>query len=365
MRILTVSAVMGAGGAEVVADVLVRDLDRRGHDVLLASGGGFRADRLERDGHRHLRVPLGTGRPLDLLRSVATLRRAVRRERPDVVHAHNVKACVVARLAVGPRVPVVATLHGVPAHQERRAARLLRLCAGHVVAVSSHVAATLRAEGVPADRITVVENAVRPVQPVEREDARRRLGIGDDRPVALVLARLADQKRHDLLLEAWTDVPDTAELLVAGDGPRRAVLEQMVAAMPADVRNRIHLLGTRTDVDVLLGASDLLVLPTDWEGLPISLLEALGAGVPAVVSDVGGVSALAAGVELVRPGSAAALAEAVGTLLQDPDRRLDLARRGRDLVQHRFDPDTMPASYAALLGRVAGVAPAPLRGGSR
>lgn len=365
MRVLTVSAVMGAGGAEVVADVVVRDLSRRGHDVVLASGGGFRADRLERDGHRHVEVPLGSGRPLDLLRSVAVLRRLARRERPDVVHAHNVKAALVARLAVGPRTPVVATMHGVPARQERRAGRLLAMTATHVVAVSEHVAATLRSHGVAANRITVVENAVEPIATTDRAEARRALGLSDDRPVALVLARLADQKRHDLLLDAWPHVLATAELLVAGDGPRRAELERTVAAMPPAVRSRVHLLGTRTDVDVLLGATDLLVLPTDWEGLPISLLEALGAGVPAVVSDVGGVSAVAEGVHLVAPGSADALATAVDTLLRDPARRADLARRGRDLVRRRFDPETMHASYAALLSREADVSPVRLRGGSR
>lgn len=365
MRILTVSAVMGAGGAEVVADVLVRDLSRRGHDVLLASGGGFRADRLVADGHRHVDVPLQSGRPLDLLRTIARLLRLARDERPDVVHAHNVKACLVARLAVGRRTPVIATMHGVPARQERRAARLLGLTATRVVAVSEHVAETLRSHGVPAERVTVVENAVHPVQTVGRDEARRLLGIDQDRPVALVLARLADQKRHDLLLEAWPHVLATAELLVAGDGPRRSDLEATVAAMATDVRERVHLLGTRTDVDVLLGAADLLVLPTDWEGLPISLLEALGAGVPAVVSDVGGVSAVADGVRLVRPGSADALAEAVDELLRDADARAALARRGRELVRRRFDPGTMHASYAELLSRVAGEAPATLRGGSR
>lgn len=362
MRILAVSAVMGAGGAEVVADVVVRELVARGHDVLLASGGGFRADRLRRDGVEHLDLPLGTGRPVDVLRAVVRLRREVRRFHPDVVHAHNVKACVVARLALGRRVRVVATMHGVPAHQEARAARLLRATADHVVAVSAHVADVLRDGGVPEHRVSVVENAVPPVTTVARDEARRRLDLPDDRPVALVLARLAQQKRHDLLLEAWADVPDDAVLLVAGDGPTRPALEAQRAALPAQVRDRVLLLGERTDVDVLLGATDLLVLPTDWEGLPISLLEALGAGVPAVVSDVGGVSAVADGLRLVPPGSAPALADAVGHLLADAHARHVLAVRGRDLVSGRFAPERMHDEYARLLERPA---PVPTPGGPR
>ncbi|GAA1744426.1 glycosyltransferase [Aeromicrobium alkaliterrae] len=350
-RIWTVVPVMGIGGAEVVAATLVQAERARGHEVLLASAGGFRADRLVADGVSHLEVPLASRRPLDLLRAVRTLRAQRRAARPDVVHAHNVKAAVVARLAVGRRVPLVVTVHGVPDGSWSTAGRLLTRVADAVVAVSPHVAEQLVAHGVPAARVRVVENAVLPLTRPDRADARRSLGVPDDAPVVLCLARLVDQKRHDLLVAAWPDVHRGVEpapvLLVAGDGPTRAAVQ---AAAERDCPSgSVQFLGSRDDADVLLAAADLLVLPTDWEGLPISLLEAMGAGVPVVVSRVGGVvETLGSAVRLVEPGAVAPLGAALTELLADPAARHDLAARASALVADRFHPDRMVAGHEAV-----------------
>jgi len=365
MRVLTVIPVMGAGGAEVVAASVVRDLVDRGHDVLLASAGGFRADALTADGLAHLDLPTDGRGPADLARAVRRLRRTVRRLRPDVVHAHNVKAAVLARLAVGRGVPVVTTLHGIPDHETRVGVRLLRATSDHVVAVSDHVRDVLLAEGFPPQRTSVVPNAVATPTLVPRERARRELGLPPDAPVVVVLARLAAQKRHDLLLEAWAAAPADAALLCAGDGPTRAALEAQAARVTGG--DRVRFLGERTDPERLLGAADLLILPTDWEGLPISLLEALGAGVPALVSDVGGVAALREGIHPVDAGSVDALADGLRALTSAPDaaeRRTALAARGRRLVRARFDPGAMHAAYADVLARHAG-APSSSRRGAR
>lgn len=353
MRIATVSSVMGTGGAEVVADVLVRGAEAAGHDVLLASGPGFRARALAQDGVPHVPLPLEGRRPADVVRAVGRLRRTVRSWRPDLVHAHNVKATVVARAAVGTGVPVVSTMHGVPDHEVGAAARILRVAATQVVAVSDHVASLLVDHGVPASRVSVIENAILPPPIRDRASARLTLGIDPGRPVALVLARMAAQKRQDLLLRAWADVREDAVLLMAGDGPRREELEHQSREL--GVGRRVAFLGERTDVDVLLSACDLLVLPTDWEGLPISLLEALGCGVPAVASDVGGVSALADGVRLVPAGSVPALADAVDHLLSDPAARQALAARGRRLVRDRFPAERMQEHHLDLYAHLTGL----------
>ncbi|WP_229052993.1 glycosyltransferase [Aeromicrobium sp. Leaf350] len=352
MRILTVVPVMGVGGAEVVAATLVRAERDRGHEVLLASAGGFRADRLVADGVPHLEVPLASRRPLDLLRAVRALRRATRRpSRPDVVHAHNVKAAVVARLAVGRRVPVVVTVHGVPDGSWRTAGRLLTRIADAVVAVSPHVSEQLTAHGVPASRVRVVPNAVQPVARHDRAEARLALGLAEDAPVALCLARMVEQKRHDLLVAAWPEVVDRTDpssvLIVAGDGPTRPSVE--ATAVGTCPPGSVQFLGARDDADLLLAAADVLVLPTDWEGLPISLLEAMSAEVPVVVSRVGGVvETLGSAVRLVEPGAVAPLAEALADLLGDPAARRALADRASALVADRFHPDRMVAGHEAV-----------------
>lgn len=353
MRVLHVIAVMGAGGAETMVEVMVDDAVARGDQAALASSGGFRADALAARGVPTETLALLGRSPADLARSVLRLRRFVRAQRPDLVHVHNVKAALVARAAVPRRIPILVTLHGVPEHEYAAAGKILRRAADHVVAVSTHVADSLAAAGVPRDRITVIDNAMVPMPQRDRAEARRRLGIAEDTLVVSCIARMAAQKRHDLLVEAWPTLPGDPLLLVAGDGPTRPDVERAVAASPAS--RRIRLLGERDDVDWLLAATDVLVLPTDWEGLPISLLEAMSLGVPVVVSRVGGVADnLADGVHLVEPHSADALAEGLARLLSDDAYRLEVGKHGRDLVAQRYDPAVMLGRYREVYDRLLG-----------
>ena len=354
MRILAVIPVMDVGGAEVVTATLALAARDAGHDVVLASAGGFRADAVGEAGVAHMSVRLASRAPMDLVSSARTLRSSVRSSRTHLVHAHNVKASLVARAAVGRRVPILTTVHGVPADQVATAVRILKWSSRQVVAVSPYVAEQLEAHGFPAQRITVIENATEAVAGHPRREARTRLGIAPGQSVALCPARLVDQKRHDLLLEAWGALEgDDAVLLLAGDGPNRQRIEADVQAL--GLGDRVRVLGARDDVDWLLAAADLLVLPTDWEGLPISLLEAMGAGVPVVVSRVGGVvETLGEAVRLVEPNSAEALREGIADLLEDTKRRAAQVERAQRLVEERFGVPGMVAQYERLYEEMVG-----------
>jgi glycosyltransferase involved in cell wall biosynthesis/predicted O-methyltransferase YrrM len=343
MRQLVVIAEMGVGGAEAVVESLAHDAVARGDEVAVASAGGFRADRLAAEGVRIVTVPLGGRRPADLVKAARALRRELTGHRPDVMHVHNVKAAaIVAAARFGlRRVPTIVTLHGVPDGDYAAAARVLRRAADRVVAVSADVRDRLTAAGYPVTRIDVIENAIQPLTLDDRIAARARLELAPDVPVAVCLARLVDQKRHDLLVTAWRAVPGDAVLLIAGDGPNRARITTQANDDP-----RIALLGAREDVDVLLSAADLSVLPSDWEGLPISVLEALAAGVPVVASAVGGLpAALGDAACLVEPGSAAALADGITRVLSDGDYRAHLVAAGRELTRTRFSAQVMLDAY--------------------
>jgi glycosyltransferase involved in cell wall biosynthesis len=354
MHVLMTVAEMGSGGAESMAATLAEDLLAGGHEVTVASAGGWRTVAIRRDGARLIFLPLGSRRAHDLLRSVIRLRKEVAGGRVDIVHAHNVKAALVASAAVRTeraRCPVYVTFHGVAQEHYRAAARILRRCADEVVAVSGYVADNLTAAGFPASRVRVIENAV-PLPPRrDRAAARARLRIAEDVPVALCAARLARQKRHDLLVEAWRSVPAPATLLIAGDGPTRAAIAD--AVRHSGQCGRIHILGNRSDVDWLLAAADALVLPTDWEGLPVSVLEALAAGVPVVASGVGGLTELGGAViELVTRDSASALAAGLRTVLTDTARRQAMATAGLALVDQRFSTSRMCNQYRDLFAQV-------------
>jgi glycosyltransferase involved in cell wall biosynthesis len=349
MRALTVIAEMGTGGAESVVADLAGHLVATGHEACVASAGGWRADALARVGVSTLAVPLRASGPTQLARAVARLRRATAARPVDVVHAHNVRASLAAHLGTRAgrraRPPLVTTVHGLADGDYTRAARLLAV-SDLVVAVSDDVADRLTAGGLDPARLRVIENAVPPpvADPAVRAEVRAELGLTSDSRVVLCVARLATPKRIDLLLEAWVDVPD-ATLLLAGDGADRAALELRAAPLG----DRVRFLGARRDVGRLLAAADLVVLPSDREGLPMAVLEAMAAGVPVVASAVGGLPRLGGdAVELVAPRRADTLAAGVRRVLDDPARRDALVSAGRGLVEQRFSSARMQSDYDSI-----------------
>lgn len=351
MNIIEVIPAMGIGGAEIVTSDIAMDQHARGRRVTVASGPGVRITPLTAAGIDHMPVRLNSRRLDDLLRATAGLRRHIRNERPSVIHAHNVKATVVASLAARKRVPIITTLHGVPPHLIRQSARLLSRYSDAIVAVSPHVAEQLSRAGVDPAGVYVIENSIDTPRPMPRLAARSELGLSADASVALCVARMADQKRQDLLIEAWHDLPGSPILLLAGDGPNRVRLERQ--AHTGQACARIRFLGERTDIPRLMSAADVMVLPTDWEGLPISLLEALGIGLPAIVTQVGGViETLGEAVRLVPAGSSAGLGSAIRELLTTTKSRQRLSAAGRELINERFSRLRMLDNYDALLRSV-------------
>jgi glycosyltransferase involved in cell wall biosynthesis len=349
MRIQTVIAELGVGGAEVVAVTLATAAAADGHEVGIASGPGFRIPQVRGAGVSHLPITMVGRNPVDLARSVLRLRAS---GRPDLVHAHNPKATLVARLAFGRDLPIVTTLHGVADAETAHAARILAWASDRVVVVSSYVGQQLARAGYPEHRIEVIPNAVQPLPPYPRAQARAELGIPPTAVVGLCLARMVDQKRHDLLVDAWSYIGQRAQLLLAGDGPNRA---RVAAAIDYHrLGGTVLQLGERADVPRLVAASDFLVLPTDWEGLPISVLEAMEAGLPVVASRVGGLAEHFAGAaRLVEPGSLSELVTALDEVIARPALRAHLAHAGRARAAERFSADAMVQQYADLYARLA------------
>ncbi|MEJ2848708.1 glycosyltransferase [Nocardioides sp. CCNWLW212] len=350
MRALMVIAEMGTGGAETVVSDLVAHLADQGDHLAVASEPGWRAEHLQERGVRTVAVPLRSRGPGALGVAAARIRGEVLRRPVDVLHAHNVRASVAAHLGArwpARRTPLMSTVHGLAESDYPAAARVLDRVADRVVAVSDDVAARLEQHGLRRTRLDVVENAAGVAVGPGRDRARADLGIAPDVPVALCLARLAPPKRHDLLVEAWQRVPAPAVLLVAGDGEHRDRVEEQVRA--AGLEHRVRLLGQRRDVARLLAAADVLVLPSDREGLPMTVLEAMAAGVPVVASAVGGLRSLdARTVELVAPGSPAALADGLLRVLGSASQRAEMAARGRGVAAARFSVETMRARYQRI-----------------
>lgn len=355
MNVLHVINEMGSGGAEAVVAELARAALASGDTVRIASHGGRREEELARAGAVAVRTPLHRRSGPGVLAAATALARQARRARPDVVHAHNVGASLVAHVGVRwPRrtPPLLTTFHGVADADYPGAAAWLRRTADLVVAVSGAVGDRLVAAGFPAGGLRVVDNAVTPPAPVDRAAARRDLGLDPDVPVALCAARLVEQKRHDLLLAAWAAVP-SGVLLLAGTGPLGDDVAATVRRL--GLSDRVRLLGERSDVGALLGAADAFCLASDWEGMPMAVLEAMAAGVPVVATAVDGlVDGCGTAARLVPPRDPDALGAALADVLGDAAVREAMAAEGRALTSTRYATATMVSAYRTAYASLTG-----------
>ena len=309
------------------------------------------------------------------LRAIGRLRRLFRAWRPDVVHAHGLRAGALGAIAVAfgrtaagnkqGRPALVVTVHNAPPAGGVTGAiyRVLELIvarnADSVLCVSADLEDRMRAAG--ARR---VGHAVVPAVPVSltgdvsaetRAALRAEFGADPGQAIVLAVGRLAAQKGFGLLLDAaarWGDIRPAPLLVIVGQGPLAAELQARAASLGLTVRFAGH----RPDVPALLAAADVFVLPSVWEGQSLILQEALRAGVPVVATRVGGNPELTGedAAILVPPGDAQRLADAVRAVLGDPA----LAARLREAAAARARalPDE-DAAVAAALAEYRHVAP--------
>nr|WP_218860810.1 glycosyltransferase family 4 protein [Petropleomorpha daqingensis] len=273
--------------------------------------------------------------PLADARAVLAMRAAT--AGADLVHAHGLRAGLVAAAARRldrSRRPLVLTLHNALQEGTGPKQRLLRRLEGVtiraadlVLAVSGDLAANARRLGARDVRLAPAIAPPRPPAQRSRAEVRAELGVEEGRPLVVAVGRLHPQKGYDVLLDAvarWAGVVDPL-VVIAGDGP----LQEELSARIAAERLPVALLGRRDDVADLLGAADLCVLPSRWEGSPFTGQEALRAGTPLVCTRAGGMPELfGTAAEMVPVGDAAALADAVVRVLTDPVRAKELAEAG-------------------------------------
>ena len=319
-------------------------------------------------------VEIGTTRsPLAAVRAAVRLRRLTRSA--DVLHAHGVRAAVVAAVAYGRwrgvsrrRAPsavprgrgpaVVVTLHNAMLGGPLRRAvagfvmRRVAAVADVALAVSPDLVDTLT-PFVPGVRRALVA-AIPQLPANDRQETRRALGIDAERPVVLAVGRLHPQKGFDILVAAAMRLREAGHrvcVLVAGDGPARAMLATAIEQAGVDVR----LLGDRRDVADLLQAADVVAMPSRWEGWPLAAGEVLAAGVPLVASRVGGLPYLVGDAAvLVPPEDADALATALARVLTDQHYAADLAAAARRRAADLPGPDEVVAQLAACYASARG-----------
>jgi glycosyltransferase involved in cell wall biosynthesis len=345
VRIVHVIADLGSGGAERMVLLLAADATERGDTVAIAAEEGTWTADIAGAGASWIPLPLLERSTTATLRSAVRLAPELRRFRPDIVHAHNVRATAAARAAVAlsaRRTTILTTVHGLAPSDYPGAARILRPLTKRVVACAPAVARSLADAGYPRSRIDVITNgaALEAADDARVKAMRRHLGVGDG-AVVVGVGRLAEQKDWPALVRAAGGFPP-CDTLVAGEGP----LGEELAGLAAEHGSRVRFVGRVEDMSAFLALADCLVSTSTWEGLPLSLLEALSLGVPSVVTAVDGVTDLVPeeAAVLIPPGDPGALVAGVTRVLGDPAFAAGLREAARRCAA-RWSPRRMLDEY--------------------
>jgi len=361
---------LDAGGLERLVVDIVRGSDTRRFEsqVLCLRAPGRQAASLDGMGRVHVAPHLSRWSWLH----PAPLIRQIRELAPDVVHTHSgvwYKASLAARRAGVPR--VIHTDHGRP-WPDPWSAWVVDHLASHrtdvLVAVSEPLARFLRARlHVRPGRLRVILNGVDTARFRPRPDPgtlRQELGLAPDVPILGSIGRLDYIKGYDVMLHALAQLSAERQrdplpvLVLAGDGPETSRLQMLVRQL--GLERRAFLVGWRQDVEALHAAFTLFTLASRSEGTSVGLLEAMGAGLCPVVTDVGGNAAVLGPSlrhRLVAAENPAALAAAWRDALGDPTRRSADAVAARRRVEHAYDLRTMVRAYERLyVGEDAGAA---------
>lgn len=344
------------GGAEELVLSLSARLIGRGIAVtVMHFGNPWIRERAKRDGIPQVTLP-GHGAyksKYTLPLFVRRLRALLGERRIDVLHSHLLGAtfsgAMAARLA---HIPSVGTLHDAYSLTESRLApymlRLAAFAGSCLVAVSDDIRRTAAGGSKAlADNVELIYNGV-----ALTRFAASAGGRGPESPVTLtVVARFVPVKRLDVLLDAVSRIRSDRNwrLQIVGDGPEQERLAAMSRQL--GVAGRVHFLGFRSDVPAVLAASDVFVLSSDSEGLSVSLLESMAAGLPAVATDVGGNRELITDGHtgyLVPPGDPDALASKLEALIEDASKRRAMGGAARRRAERLFDANAMVDRYLNL-----------------
>ena len=363
LRVMFVITCMPVGGAETLLVELIRRLDRDHFipEVCCLKYRGPLGDVIAEE------VPVWTGllaHKYDFA-VLGRLKRLLVRRRIDAVVTVGTGGDKMfwGRLAAWlARVPVIGSwLHstGLPDHVELPNRLLAPLTDAFIGVAEPHGRYLAEHEGCPESKVRVIANGVdcqrfRPRWP--NETLRKELGLTDTTPVVGIVAALRPEKRHDRFLQCAARVVGqvpSARFLIVGDGPERTKLEKLSADL--GLVESVQFLGSRDDVPELLALFDLMLLTSEMEANPVSILEALATEKPVVAPSVGSVTETVIDGKtgrLFAPGDVEAASTAVVELLSDAERAARMGRAGREQVLARWSIDQMVQGWQTLLSGI-------------
>lgn len=369
LRVAFIVHVMQVAGAEVLVAETIRHLGRRiSPTIICLDAIGTLGQQLQDEGVEVISLDRRAGRDWRVAWRMAKLFRG---RRIEVAHAHQYTPffyAALARLLSGSLPRLILTEHGrhypdLVSPLRRALNRLVfDRVADAVNAVCTFSARSLsRKDGFAGPRIEIIENGIvldRYQTATDRRALRQRLDLEQERRYVVNVARFHPVKDHAMLLQAFSRVAalrDDVDLLLAGDGPLRPNLERLIHEL--DLAGRVRLLGVRADVPDILQAAEVFVLTSLSEAASLTLLEAMAAGLPVVVTAVGGNPEIVRHQReglLVPRGDAQATADAILHLLDHPQHAATLGAAARARVHERYQLARTIDAYYRLYERLAG-----------
>ena len=349
------------GAERLIAEVLCNRGDTYDYQVLCLVEGGLLVKEIEDSG-----VPvtvLGRRNGHDWRHGLA-LYRWLRSHSPQVVHTHLFTADAWGRtFAWLARVPgIFSTVHSTNAWKSSlhlQVDRILSRLSDAVIACTAEVQNTIVSQGIPKDKVVSVPNGVdlKRMKGFAAVNLQDEFGVPDGVPTFALVGRLHEAKGHTDLLPILQSIAEAGEefaCVFVGEGELEVDLRRAVAEM--NLQNHVFFAGFRSDVPGILKALDFLVMPSRWEGLPISLLESMACETPVVASTVGGIpDVIDSDVDglLYPQGDADALRSALTQMLRDPVGREGMASKGRVKIEAQYSAAAVARAYESLYDKVA------------
>ena len=363
IKVLYLSHTYLVGGAEEMVLNLVRRLPHRYQPGVVAiHSAGPIGEEIRKTGvpFHVLSLEPGLLRPFDVLK----LRDFLQVLQPTIVHTFLLTGSLYGRFAaMMAGVPIVIGTE-VNIYENKRPSHarfeewLMRGTDAVIASAKSVKDFYVGQVGADAAKVEVIYNAVDWSQletTMSRDQLRASIGVPQDVIAAGIIARLTEQKAHRVLFEAMAQHASLQQLhlVVVGDGDLRESLTHLVEAL--GLRQRVHFVGARRDLGNILNAIDLFTMPSLWEGLPLSLVLAMGAGLPVVTTRVAGIPEVVqhdvSGL-LVSPGRSDELADALSRVIEDASLRRRLGDQARAFVTPRFGAEKYVDSISGLYDRL-------------
>jgi len=368
-RVMQLVLSLDIGGLEMLVVDLVKNLDRQKFEpIVCCLHTGSLADRITSDGIKLIHIEKKHNIDYGL---ILKLVKVLKQEYIDIIHSHNKAVHFYAVLAAKiAGIPIIHTKHGrnLPkgdinnidnSVKTKLYRRISYLMTDLTVAVSYDAKRfALQTDGMPEEKIITIHNGIDTVKynktlsKDQIKEMKQFMGIAEHNLIIGNVARLSREKDHNTLLAAFAIVSNelrNVKLIIVGDGPLSEELQAKSIAL--NISSNVLFLGMRNDIPELLKLFDIAVLSSITEGIPLTLLEAMAAGLPIVATNVGGnpevVEDQITGL-LVPAKNPSALAEAMIHLLKNENKRIEMGEAGRKRVQKYFNLDLMVKQYEAI-----------------